>query len=140
MQTTKLIDSRISWSLILTLLMTLSGCISDPKMSELEDTLWAYERAVRWSDFQLVPTFRSPEKATEALAIDKLKTIKVTGYTVHQRLVSDTGVEAGQLVEIRYYDENVAREKVVTDRQKWVYDSNVDHWVIVSELPSFFYP
>jgi hypothetical protein len=126
--------------LVMTLLLTLYGCISDPKISELEDTLRAYERAVRWSDFQLVPGFRGKEKASEVLAGEKLKSIKVTGYTARQLLVSDTGMAASQIVEVRYYDENVAREHAVIDRQKWVYDSDVDHWVLVSQLPAFFYP
>ena len=142
MQTAKYISKagKISWYLIIVLLITLCGCISDPKISEMEDTLRAYERAIRWSDFQLVPGFRSPEKAKEELDFDKLKSIKVTGYATQQRLVSDTGVEASQIVEIRFYDENVGREKVVIDRQKWTYDNAVDHWVLVSELPSLFYP
>jgi len=142
MQTAKYISKagKISWYLIIVLLITLYGCISDPKISEMEDTLRAYERAIRWSDFQLVPGFRSPEKAKEELDFDKLKSIKVTGYATQQRLVSDTGVEASQIVEIRFYDENVGREKVVIDRQKWTYDNAVDHWVLVSELPSLFYP
>jgi hypothetical protein len=64
----------------------------------------------------------------------------VTGYTTERLLISDTGMEATQIVEIRYYNENVAREHVLIDRQKWIYDDSVDHWVLVSELPSFFYP
>lgn len=131
---------KVTQFLFLALLFSLYGCISDPKIAELEDTLRAYERVIRWSDFRMVPGFRSPEKAKEELAFDKLKFIKVTGYATKQLAISDTGVEAGQVVEIRFYNENEAREKVVLDRQKWVYDRDVDHWVLASELPAFFYP
>lgn len=140
MQINKLQFATVSCYIITILMFFLYGCISDPKISELEDSLRLYERAMRWSSFQTIPNYRSTEKANEVLALDKLKSIKVTGYTTQQLLISDTGIEANQIVEIRYYDENVAREKVVTDKQKWIYDGELDHWVLVSELPAFFYP
>ena len=116
---------------------TFYGCVSDPKMVELDDTLRAYDRAVRWSNFQMIPSFRSKEKAGEMLPYDKLKSIRVTGYSRKQYKVNDTGTEADQVVEIRYYDENEARERVEIDNQKWVYDKELDHWVISSDLPKF---
>lgn len=121
-------------------LLALGGCITDPKMTALEDTLRAYDRAVRWSNFQIIPSFRSKEQADEALALDKLKSIRVTGYTRVQFSVSDTGMSANQVVEIRYYDENVARENVVIDKQHWKYDDESESWVLTSKLPQFMYP
>jgi hypothetical protein len=109
-------------------------------MVELEDTLRAYDRAVRWGNYQIIPGFRSKDKADEQLAYDRLKSIRVTGYSQKQFRVSDKGTEADQVVEIRYYDENVGREKIEIDRQKWTYDSESNRWVLVSDLPKFIYP
>jgi hypothetical protein len=128
------------WLCLFGLGFALYGCISAPKMVELEDTLRAYDRAMRWSNYQSLPMFRGKEKADEMLAFDRLKSIRVTGYAQKQFKVSETGIEADQVVEIRYYDENVAREKVEIDRQKWVYDSDLNRWVITSDLPTFLYP
>ena len=116
------------------------GCISDPKMLELDDTLRAYDRAVRWGSYQMIPSFRSKEKADEVLAYDRLKSIRITGYAQKQFQVSDKGTEAEQIVEIRYYDENVARENIEIDRQKWTYDTDSNRWVLVSDLPKFIFP
>ena len=118
----------------------LYGCISDPKIVELEDTLRAYDRAVRWGNYQMIPAFRSKDRAGEVLPFDRLKSIRVTGYSQKQFKVSDKGTEADQLVEIRYYDENVVRERVEIDQQKWKYDDDVNRWVLVSDLPKFLYP
>lgn len=125
--------------LFIATIFMLSGCISDPKMTELEDTLRAYDRAIRWSDYRLVPAFRSKEKVNEKLALDTLKFIRVTGYTKKQFSVAETGDEVNQMVEIRYYDENFAKEKIVIDKQKWIYDFDLDRWVLASDLPDFFY-
>ena len=133
--------ATMCWSaLVLGLSLLLTGCISDPKIVELEDTLRAYERAVRWSNFQMIPAFRNKERANEVLEYDRLKSIRVTGYAVRQYTVAESGVEADQVVEIRYYDENVVREKVEMDRQKWAYDNDLNHWVLTSDLPKFIYP
>lgn len=137
MQITKSISWKF-WLCLMSLWFALYGC--NPKMVDLEDTLRAYDRAVRWSNYQMIPTFRSKEKAGEALDYDKLKSIRVTGYARKQYHVSDKGTEADQVVEIRYYDENVAREKVEIDTQKWVYDDDLGRWVLVSDLPKFMYP
>lgn len=126
-----------AWWCLICLAFALYGCISDPKMVDLEDTLRAYDRAVRWSNYQMIPAFRPKDKAHEMLAFDKLKSIRVTAYAQRQFRVSDTGTEADQIVEIRYYDDNVARENVEIDRQKWKYDDDLNHWVIVSDLPKF---
>jgi hypothetical protein len=129
------------WLFIVSLCFALYGCIADPKMVDLDDTLRAYDRAVRWSSYQMIPSFRKKEKASsEVLAYDRLKSVRVTGYSRKQFRVSDTGTEVDQVVEIRYYDENVAREKVEIDTQKWTYDSDLDRWVLVSDLPKFIYP
>lgn len=125
---------------MLSLWFVLYGCISNPKMVDLEDTLRAYDRAVRWGNYQMIPAFRSKDKADEVLDYDRLKSIRVTGYSQKQFRVSDKGTEADQIVEIRYYDENVAREKVEIDSQKWNYDDDSNRWVLISDLPKFIYP
>ena len=43
------------------------------------------------------------------------------------------------MVEIRYYDENFAKEHTITDNQKWIYDDDLSRWALTSELPEFFY-
>ena len=128
------------WLCMLGFWFVLSGCISDPKIVDLEDTLRAYDRVVRWGNYQMIPSFRSKEKADEVLDYDRLKSIRVTGYAKKQFRVSDKGTEADQLVEIRYYDENVAREKIEIDKQKWTYDHDEGRWVLVSDLPKFIFP
>ncbi|KPJ91408.1 MAG: hypothetical protein AMJ53_11745 [Gammaproteobacteria bacterium SG8_11] len=128
------------WLCLMSAWIGLYGCISDPKMVELDDTLRAYDRAVRWGNYQMIPSFRNKEKAGEQLDYDRLKSIRVTGYAPKHMRVSDKGMDAEQIVEIRYYDENVAREKVEMDRQQWSYDDDLNRWVLVSDLPKFIYP
>lgn len=125
--------------LFMAAVLALSGCVTDPVIMEMEDTLRAYSSTIRWSNFANAPHFQGKDVEQKPLNIEKLKSIRVTAYTERYRKVAEDKNEVNIMVEIRYYDENFAKEHTITDNQKWIYDDDLSRWALTSELPGFFY-
>ena len=121
--------------------MLLQGCaaIDDSKKTiSLDQSLYYYESAIRWADFEAANSLRRYEGAP-APATDpaKLKRIKVTGYDVLNTTLSDDETSVYITVKISYYDENSLKLASVTDNQVWRYDTKQNSWYISTPLPVF---
>lgn len=130
---------KITWTTAILLLSLFVGCAGTPKeLEQLEDTMRAYERAIRWGDYDLASKFRKDTKADEIVKLRKrLKPIRVTSYRVVYSKVESDHKTAEQVVDISYYHEEYAVERSITDKQKWEYDSDSEHWILASPLPQF---
>ena len=133
---------RAIYLLTVLLLFTflLSGCetIGEKKRTaKLENTLRAYESALRWSYFDLARNMALPKKDALEKPIPNLENIRVTSYEVTQPPVMVDPDTAVQMAEIRYVrkDSQVVRE--VRDRQIWRYDEENKRWGLDSEIPPF---
>ena len=120
---------------IVSLIMLLSACAAPDELESLDKTLQAYEHSLRWSRLELVgqyykePVIFTPEEKT------RLKKIQVTSYKVLSSNASKT--KARQVVEIRYFNNEYAIEREITDIQSWEYDPETEHWSLTSTFPKF---
>lgn len=134
---------RFAILFLLTLSVAAAGaCGSKGKSKELDDTVNLYGQLIRWNEFEEALKYRDPEWAREHPVSDRyrehLKQITVTNYTEKQKGLNPDGVSAFQVVEVRYYNVQDARERLVTDRQDWRYDEESKRWLLYGDLPDFF--
>jgi hypothetical protein len=104
------------------------------RKDRLDETLRAYESAIRWSQFDVAGAFAGGVAGADP---EHLQRLKVTSYEVTESTLSDDKEQAQQTVQIRYYDSEDMRERVVVDRQQWRYDGAEKKWLLKSGLPPF---
>jgi len=120
--------------------LTLSGCPSSSKITKnLNLTLQQYEKAVRWSEWEVAAVHVSPEYLAEhpitPLDMDRLRLFRVTQYNVRSSIPFDGGAGLQQVVEIRMFNRNQAVERAIVDRQEWRYDADSERWLLHTGLP-----
>lgn len=120
------------------MLVFAAGCASSGGDSrKLQQTLYAYQSALRWSDFAGAAGFIDPDKREE-LALKDLEArrweqYQVAGYYVQG---SETGEdEVKQVVELRLINKHTQVERSVIDRQVWRWDSKAKAWWLTTPLP-----
>lgn len=117
----------------------LSGCPQTREKKGLTETLEQYEIAVRWAEWDAVANFIAPEYIAEhpitRLEMDRLRLFRVTRYLVRSSVPVDEGKGLVQVVEIRLFNKNQARERVIIDEQHWKYNEETGVWRLHSGLP-----
>jgi hypothetical protein len=104
----------------------------------LDSSLRGYEKAIRWSEFEVANTFRKDGDKSEPVPdFQALRDIRVTSYDVTTRDVDEDKTEARQSVRIGYYNVNYLREKTLTDKQHWLFDEEAKRWYLDGSLPVF---
>jgi len=131
--------NRIIVLLLTTILLQACAAIDDSKKSiSLDQSLYFYESAMRWADFESANSLRrydgDPATATDPA---KLKRIKVTGYEVLNTVPADDDTEVNITVKISYYDEDNLKVRSLTDNQVWQYDDKQNAWYVSTALPLF---
>jgi len=120
--------------------LVLSSCSSTPKELEtLDETLQSYERALRWGNYPLAVIFQKKPKQLPDWERHALKGIRVTSYRAINKDVNPEMTEAKILVDIRYYFDTAAIERVLTDRQVWTYNDDHEKWYLTTPFPKFKY-
>ena len=104
---------------------------------KLENTLDAYEAAVRWRGVHTAYSFLLPEKAAELNVPEDLDGVQVVGYEVVVPPVKLDAETAQQTVVIHYLRIDQQTVKSRTDRQTWVYDPQTKLWRLSSGVPDF---
>lgn len=125
--------------LVVALALLLGACASvgDQRRLELfEKTARAYDRAIRWSDFQAAYSLTRPDPARPP-DFARLKGIQVTSYEAVGALPSAGAMEVRQAVAIEYMRINDMRVRRIVDEQVWVYSETEKRWQLVSGLPDF---
>lgn len=132
------INSLFLSLLLSSVVLTGVSCAYSPKAFEsLDKTLKAYERAIRWRDFDFARALqKNPQKVSDFKRL-RLKNIRVTSYKVINKIISPDLSKTEVVVDIRYYSENSAVERVITDRQTWLYDDVKDRWQLDTAFPDF---
>lgn len=125
--------------LFLGLAVLLSGCPQTKEEQGLTETLQQYETIIRWAQWDAASDFVSPEYLSEnpitRLDLDRLRLFKVTQYNVRSSAPLDAGQGLIQVVEIRMFNKNQARERVIIDEQYWKYNELTERWQLHSGLP-----
>jgi hypothetical protein len=123
----------------LSIAMLLSGCPKTKEEKDLSETLLQYETIVRWAQWDAAIDFISLEYQEEhpitRLDIDRLRLFRVTQYVVRSSAPIDGGNGLVQIVEIRMYNKNQARERTIIDEQHWKVNEETGRWQLHSGLP-----
>ena len=121
------------------LVSLLTACPETREDQDLTDTLTQYDTVVRWAQWDAAVDFLAPEYLEEhpvtRLDLDRLRLFRVTQYTVRSALQVDEGKGLMQVVEIKMFNKNQARERTITDEQYWKYDEELQRWQLHSGLP-----
>ena len=131
--------------LILRTLLTLGmatllvACPQTKEDKDLSETLTQYETIIRWAQWDAAVDFVSMEYQEEhpitRLDLDRLRLFRVTQYLVRSSMPVDEGNGLIQIVEIRMFNKNQARERSIIDEQYWEYNAETERWQLYSGLP-----
>ncbi len=125
--------------LLLSLAILLAGCPKTKEDKDLSETLKQYETIVRWAQWDAAVDFVSMEYQEEhpitRLDLDRLRLFRVTQYLVRSSAPIDEGNGLIQVVEIRMFNKNQARERSIIDEQYWKYNKETERWKLHSSLP-----
>ena len=117
----------------------LAGCPSSKMEQTREETLLAYEKLIRWSQWSAATEFLAPEYLEEnpltRLDLDRLNLFRVTAYEAGQIAVSPDGLAVRQAVQIRLFNKNRSVERTIIDQQEWRYDAERERWLLHTGLP-----
>ena len=121
------------------LAVLLSGCPQTKEEKGLTETLQQYETIIRWAQWDAAADFVSPEyllnNPITRLDLDRLRLFKVTQYIVRSSAPVDGGLGLIQVVEVRMFNKNQARERTIIDEQYWKYNPETQRWLLHSGLP-----
>ena len=124
---------------ILGLASLLSACPQSKEDKDLSETLLQYDTVIRWAQWDAAVDFIAPEYLEEhpitRLDLDRLRLFRVTQYAVRSAIPVDEGNGLIQVVEIKMFNKNQARERTVIDEQYWKYDEEITRWQLHSGLP-----
>ena len=128
---------NISLLIIISLVLISCGSSTSKKRS-LDQTLYKYATAIRWSNFDAAVGFLKPgvkEIFPSEFDLNHLKQFKVSRY-------SESPIRPGaeeniilQDVEIELYNIHNNKTKVIYDRQSWKYDDTLKRWLLTSGIP-----
>jgi hypothetical protein len=124
--------------LLAALVLLLAACASasHPKV----DMVAEYGNSIRWSDWDMAWQIIDPAQRKSLVLPgeeqDRLKDIKVTGYTVRSSEPQEDGTIV-QVVEIHFVDQATQVERSMRDRQVWRTDDKGEHWWLTTGLPAF---
>jgi hypothetical protein len=125
--------------IMLALATLLAGCPQTKEDKDLSETLQQYETIVRWAQWDAAVDFISTEYQQEhpitRLDLDRLRLFRVTQYVVRSSASVDDGQGVIQVVEIRMFNKNQARERTIIDEQYWKYNEDTERWKLHSGLP-----
>lgn len=128
------------WLLAALAFLLVSGLEAKPssKVSkDLQTTLKAYAKAVRWNEFQLASEMQDPKLVPDGYTEEQeayYAEFQVSGYTAKYAKWQDE-THYSQRVEILLVDVETQTQRAVTDRQTWQYDPEAKRWWLTSGLP-----
>jgi len=125
--------------LMLSIAAMLIGCPKTKEQKGLAETLEQYEIIVRWAQWDAAVDYVSMEYQEDnpitRLELDRLRLFRVTQYKVRSAIPFDDGNGMIQVVEIRMFNKNQARERSIIDEQLWKYNLETERWQLHSGLP-----
>ena len=132
-------NTTIRTLVMLGMAVLISGCPQTKEDKSLSETLQQYETIVRWAQWDAAADFVSREYQEEhpitSLEVERLRLFRVTQYLVRSSVPVDEGKGLVQVVEIRMFNKNQARERTIIDEQYWKYNEETERWKLHSGLP-----
>ena len=126
---------------ICTVMLLISACGSLTefrRLEKLDETIRAYEQAIRWSEFDYAMIFLKPSEREKNPPDESFyKRIKVTHYKIKKTALSEDETRLVQIAEISYYKIDNMTVKSLSDHQLWEWDAQDKRWYLNSGLPDF---
>jgi hypothetical protein len=127
---------------VFVMILLIVGCAKievQKQMTLFDDTIRAYDRAIRWGEYEEAFAFKKLSDQDNKLPdFAEYRQIRVTAYKVKKTIVDEEGfTKVIRFVDIQYYRMNNVTVKTFVDRQKWEYNEEKDRWYLMSELPAF---
>ena len=112
---------------------------SKPDHTEaLNASVATYRKHIRWGYFDEAAKYlRTRDGKPVQADLAHAARYRVTGYTITDQLVADTGTEARVIALIEYYEIDSGVIHSLHDEQLWWYDVKTEHWYLASPLPAF---
>ena len=111
-----------------------TACGAESRLIRLDDSMKIYGDTIRWGRIA----------DAEKLVVNKgqldpkqIEGVRITNYEIRDKSVSEDKKTATATVEIRYYNEEIGKERKVIDKQEWIYIEQQDIWMLSSDMPSF---
>lgn len=119
----------------------LTGCATDIRNDSLQRTLNQYASAIRWGDYDVAQSFVDKDYAkdhpTTLVERSRLGQLRVTGYDEGGGPRPDGDDDVVQTVQINVVNINTQAERGFVDHQRWHYDKEKNHWLLMTGLPDF---
>ncbi|MCG8463836.1 MAG: hypothetical protein MI750_03155 [Xanthomonadales bacterium] len=127
--------------LALAALLLLVACAGQQQRDEREEVLRAFEAELRYGgNFESLINYMHPDYVKDypisSAELSRLNLFQVSGYRARSVVVSDDGSTLNQVVELKLYHRNTARERTVIYPQLWRLDEERDRWMLHSGLPN----
>lgn len=116
-----------------------AGIKTGQQMTLFDETSRAYDRAIRWGEFEEAYAYKKLSDKDNTLPdFTEYRQIRVTSYKVKKTIVDEEGfTKVLRVVDIQYYRMSNVTVRTIIDRQKWEYNAEKDRWYLLSELPAF---
>jgi len=102
-------------------------------MDNLNTTLRAYEKAVRWGQFEDVYSYHKWQDGQQTDLPANMDNIRVTKYQSSSQKFDPKANSMKQTVTLRYYNTDDQREQRLKYRQEWQYFPDIKRWYLLSD-------
>jgi hypothetical protein len=108
------------------------------KANSLETAIDEYSAAWRWALYNNIAAMHQDRDGGEInLDAERLKTLRVTGYRVAEKIINEAATEATVKGEIEYYNTTQGTLQKVSFEQLWWYDEARKSWFNAGRIPEF---
>lgn len=119
-------------------IMLLPACATTADhMDRLNISLNAYEKAIRWGDFETAYAMHQWGLEGQPALPEQLPHIRVTHYEIKDRHFDKPTMTARQTATIRYYNAESSRVRTLKNEQQWEYHKDNKRWYQTSKPPVF---
>jgi hypothetical protein len=129
----------MAWCLAVGMSVVVVGCAGmaeQRRQDRFEKTARAYERAIRWSDFETAYALTKPDPSRPP-DFERMKRFQVTSYETLGALPSAGYREIRLTAAIEYVHTGSMRVRKLVDQQVWSFSEDDGRWQLVSGLPAF---
>ena len=133
-------DGMKTFLLPLIVVIVLTGCSPHLIHKEFDESLDAYNEALRWHDWDTAYLYAA-DAMREAFKerVASAKNVRLVDFRILSRTYNAEKHEAVVEVESDYYNVFSQAVKTLRDKQKWAYleEKGTKRWKVVSPLPEF---
>jgi len=125
-------------SALVFLLAACGGSGSAKRLENLDEAVNHYAQAMRWGRYDDAEAFHMTRDGQRLkFNLQNLEGVRITGYTVRGRQLSENLLEADVTGEYNYFNTSYGMLRHIPFQQKWWFDEETKRWFVDSALPEF---